>query len=196
MTARGARITRETRETIIDAELVIDGQGNVEIETGVGFLDHMITSAMVHGFFDLKLKAHGDLFVDDHHTVEDTGIVLGQAFRQALGDFSGIKRFGEATIPMDESLARVVVDLSRRPYLYYHVPLTTGKIGTYDTQLTEEFWRAFTIHCGANIHIDVLRGQNMHHMTEAVFKSAGRAFAQAVSLEPRRVGVISTKGVL
>ena len=196
MGARTGSIERETRETRIRAELNLDGTGQVQVNTGVGFFDHMLTSAMVHGFFDLKLEAEGDTHVDDHHTVEDTGIVLGQAFNRALGDFSGIRRFGEAAVPMDEALARVTVDLSRRPYLVYEAPITCDKVGTFDTQLVEEFWRAFAVHLGANLHIDLVRGKNMHHVFEAIFKAAGRSLDQAVSLEPRAAGAVSTKGVL
>jgi imidazoleglycerol-phosphate dehydratase len=176
--------------------LNLDGAGLVQIDTGVGFFDHMLTAAMVHGFFDLKLEAAGDLQVDDHHTVEDVGIVLGQAFARALGDFSGIRRFGDAAVPMDEALARVTVDLSRRPFLVYEAPITCEKVGTFDSQLVEEFWRAFAVNLGANLHVDLVRGKNMHHVFEAIFKAAGRALDQASSREPRASGAVSTKGVL
>ncbi|MBW1709462.1 MAG: imidazoleglycerol-phosphate dehydratase HisB [Deltaproteobacteria bacterium] len=196
MGPRKANIERETKETSISASLNLDGQGQVEVETGVGFLNHMISSAMIHGYFDLKLTARGDTQVDDHHTVEDAGIVLGQAFKEALGDFAGVKRFGEASAPMDEACARVVVDLSRRPYLVFSVPVVSEKTGSFDSQLIEEFWRAFVNNCEANLHIEVTRGKNMHHIFEAVFKAAGRALDQASQPEPRASGVTSTKGAL
>ncbi len=196
MEPRQAAVERVTRETKISAALKLDGAGKAEVATGVGFLDHMLTSAMTHGFFDLKLTAEGDYHVDDHHTVEDVGIVLGQCFQQALGDFAGIRRFGEATVPMEEALARAALDLSRRPCLVFDAPITSEKIGTFDSQLVEEFWRAFCIHSGANLHLEVFRGRNMHHVFEAVFKAAGRALDMAVRIEPRAAGVISTKGVL
>ncbi|MBU2549207.1 MAG: imidazoleglycerol-phosphate dehydratase HisB [Proteobacteria bacterium] len=196
MESRTASVTRQTRETHITAELNLDGSGRVLVETGVGFFDHMLGAAMVHGYFDLTLRAEGDTHVDDHHTVEDSGIVLGQAFRQALADFAGIRRYGEASVPMDEALARAVVDLSRRPYLVFEVPITAPKVGSFDSQLAAEFWQAFTIHLGANLHVDVVRGRNMHHILEAVFKAAGRALDQATRPESRALGVTSTKGVL
>ncbi|MFH1137636.1 MAG: imidazoleglycerol-phosphate dehydratase HisB [Pseudomonadota bacterium] len=196
MVVRTAKVERRTKETNITAELNLDGAGLVQVRTGVGFLDHMLNSAMVHGFFDLTLDAQGDVQVDDHHTVEDVGIVLGQAFNRALGDFSGIRRFGQASAPMDEALAQASVDLSRRPCLFFAAPLTCEKIGTFDVQLVEEFWRAFCLHSGANLHLEAVRGRNMHHIVEALFKAAGRALDQATQLEPRARGVISTKGTL
>ena len=196
MEARTARVERKTKETNITAELNIDGSGLVNVKTGVGFFDHMLNSAMVHGFFDLDLQAQGDIHVDDHHTVEDAGIVLGMCFSRALGDFSGIRRFGQSSVPMDEALAQAVVDLSRRPFLFYEAPSTCEKIGTFDVQLVEEFWRAFCLHSGANLHLEAVRGRNMHHVVEAVFKAAGRALDQASQLEPRAKGVTSTKGTL
>ena len=196
MGPRKAEVSRQTKETRISAELILDGAGRVEVDTGVGFLDHMISSAMIHGYFDLKLKAEGDTQIDDHHTVEDVGIVLGTAFNQALGDFSSIKRFGEAGVPMDEALARVVLDLSKRPALVFSVPVTSEKVGEFETQLVEEFWRAFSNYCEATIHIEVTRGRNMHHIFEAMFKAAGRALDVAVAPEPRAEGVTSTKGTL
>lgn len=196
MENRTADVSRETRETKIKVELNLDGTGVVDINTGVGFFDHMLNAAAVHGYFDLRVEAKGDTHVDDHHTVEDVGIVLGQAFNKALGQFKGIKRFGQASAPMDEALAHVCLDLSRRPCLVYEVPMTCEKIGAFDAQLVEEFWRAFVIHSGANMHIDCPRGKNMHHIVEAVFKAAGRALDQATMLEPRAAGVTSTKGAL
>ena len=197
MDARQASIKRETKETQIEAVLNLDGSGRVSVDTGVGFFDHMLTAAMVHGFFDLELTARGDTHVDDHHTVEDVGIVLGQAFNQALGDFKGINRFGQSAVPMDEALAQAVVDLSRRPYLVFEAPITSVKIGTFDSQLVVEFWQAFVNNLGANLHIDVVRGRNMHHVLEAVFKAAGRALDQATQRQNRSAGsVLSTKGTL
>ncbi|MEW5722946.1 MAG: imidazoleglycerol-phosphate dehydratase HisB [Thermodesulfobacteriota bacterium] len=197
MEERTATVTRQTKETSITARLNLDGRGRVEVKTGVGFFDHMLTSALVHGFFDLELTAKGDTHVDDHHTVEDVGIVLGQAFAQALGDFSGIKRFGEAGAPMDEALARATVDLSRRPYLVFETPAAgLARTGGFDAQLAEEFWRAFAVNCGANLHLEVVRGRNTHHMLEALFKAAGRALDQASQMEPRLEGALSTKGTL
>lgn len=193
---RKAQVTRETKETKISAALKLDGQGLVEVSTGVGFLDHMITSAMVHGFFDLKLQAEGDVQIDDHHTVEDVGIVLGRAFNQSLGDFSSIKRFGEASVPMDEALARVALDLSNRPALVFSTPVTSEKVGSFETQLVEEFWRAFSNSGGVTLHIEVTRGRNMHHIFEAIFKAAGRALDIATTLEPRTKSVTSTKGTI
>jgi imidazoleglycerol-phosphate dehydratase len=193
---RKAQVTRETKETKISAALKLDGQGLVEVSTGVDFLDHMITSAMVHGFFDLKLQAEGDVQIDDHHIVEDVGIVLGRAFNQSLGDFSSIKRFGEASVPMDEALARVALDLSNRPALVFSAPVTSEKVGNFETQLVEEFWRAFSNYCGVTLHIEVTQGRNMHHIFEAVFKAAGRALDMATTLEPRTKGVTSTKGTI
>jgi len=189
-------VERETKETRIRVELNLDGQGTVDVSTGVGFFDHMLTAAMTHGFFDLILKASGDHEIDDHHTVEDAGIVLGQAFARALGDFSGIRRFGEALVPMDDALARVAVDLCRRPYLSFQAPVEQEKIGRFDTQLVEEFWRAFVNASGATLHIDGLRGKNAHHLFEAVFKAAGRALDSACQPEPRSQGVLSSKGAL
>jgi len=196
MKTRQAEVERTTKETKVRACLNLDGTGQVKIDTGVGFFDHMLTSAMVHGFFDLELSAQGDTQVDDHHTVEDTGIVLGRAFNQALGDFGGIRRFGQASVPMEEALAQAAVDLSRRPGLVFAVPLTCEKIGTFDCQLVEEFWRAFVNHSGANMHLEAVRGRNMHHVFEALFKAAGRALDQACRIEPRAKGVTSAKGVL
>ena len=196
MSDRSASVSRETKETRITAKLKLDGSGQVEVKTGVGFFDHMLTSAMVHGFFDLELTAEGDTHVDDHHTVEDVGIVLGQAFAQALGDFTGIRRFGQADVPMDEALARAAVDLSRRPVLVCVAEFPTEKAGSFDTQLVEEFWRGFVTHAGVNLHLEAVRGRNSHHMIEAMFKAAGRALDQASSLEPRAKGAVSTKGVL
>lgn len=196
MEMRTATVERHTKETRIKARLNLDGSGQVSVQTGVGFFDHVLTSAMVHGYFDLELNAVGDTHVDDHHTVEDVGIVLGQVFQQALGDYGGIQRFGHAFIPMDESLAFAAVDLSRRPFLVFELQATVEKIGSFDTQLVEEFWRGFAVHAGATLHLSAVRGRNMHHLYEALFKAAGRALDQATRPEPRARGVTSTKGTL
>jgi imidazoleglycerol-phosphate dehydratase len=193
---RRAEVTRRTKETNISANLDLDGSGKVEVKTGVGFFDHMVHSAMVHGYFDLSIIAEGDTHVDDHHTVEDVGIVLGQAFSEALGDFGGIKRFGHAEVPMEEALARVALDLSRRPCLVYVNDLKNEKVGSFDTELVEEFLRAFSNNMGANMHVEVVRGKNGHHVIEAIFKAMGRALDAATMPESRAQGVTSTKGAL
>lgn len=194
--ARSASIERRTKETDIRLTLTVDGTSNTVIHTGVGFMDHMLTLFAVHGFFDLEIAAKGDTEVDDHHTVEDVGICLGMAFARALGDKSGICRYGHAYVPMDETLARVCVDFSNRPYLHYHVPLIEAKIGTFDTPLAKEFLRAFSLHAGLTLHVDLLHGENGHHIIEAVFKALGRAVAGAVALHPRVSGQLSSKGML
>jgi imidazoleglycerol-phosphate dehydratase len=194
---RESEVQRKTRETTITARLNLDGSGRVDIQTGVGFFDHMLGAAMVHGFFDLTLSAEGDLDVDGHHTVEDVGIVLGRALADALGDYGGIKRFGFAAAPMDEALAQATVDLSRRPYLVLNVPTPLPeRIGGFETQLLEEFWRGFAVHGGATLHIDVIRGVNGHHILEAIFKAVGRALDAATSEDRRLAGALSTKGRL
>lgn len=193
---RRASIHRKTSETDIQLVLVLDGRGRTTIHTGVGFLDHMLTLFAVHGFFDLEITAHGDIEVDDHHTVEDLGICLGMAFQQALGDKSGICRYGHAYVPMDETLARVCADFSNRPYLHYQVPLTEAKVGTFDTPLAKEFLRAFVLHAGLTLHVDLLHGENGHHILEAVFKALGRALAIAAGPHPLVSGQLSSKGVL
>lgn len=194
--ARAASLQRTTKETDIRLELILDGTGKASIRTGVGFLDHMLTLMTVHGFFDLEMVAQGDVEVDDHHTVEDVGICLGQAFAQSLGDKAGICRYGHAYVPMDESLARVCVDYSNRPYLHYQVKLYEQKIGSFDVALAKEFFRAFTLHAGVTLHIDVLHGENGHHILEAVFKALGRALALSVSRHPLVKGQLSSKGIL
>ena len=195
-TARTATLQRTTKETDIRLHLVLDGVGTAAIRTGVGFLDHMLTLMTVHGFFDLEMVAQGDVEVDDHHTVEDVGICLGQAFAQSLGDKAGICRYGHAYVPMDETLARVCVDYSNRPYLHYQVKLYEQKIGSFDVALAKEFFRAFTLHAGVTLHIDVLHGENGHHILEAVFKALGRALAVSVSKHPLVKGQLSSKGIL
>jgi imidazoleglycerol-phosphate dehydratase len=196
MTERKAEIKRTTKETDINIELNIDGAGISEISTGVGFFDHMLTLFSRHGFFDLKIDAIGDLEVDQHHTVEDVGICLGQAFAKAFGDKAGIRRFGNTTIPMGESLANVVLDLCDRPFLVYNVPLKNSKVGEFDVELIEEFFYAFVNNCGATLHVNLAYGSNTHHIIEAIFKAFGRAMDQATSKDERIKGVLSTKGVL
>ncbi len=192
---RQSRINRKTRETEVELELNLDGQGLVNLATGIPFLDHMLHLFAAHGFFDLTVKAKGDLEVDQHHTVEDIGICLGQAFREALGDKAGVRRYGEARVPMDEALAQVAVDLSNRPFLHFDVRWAPGA-AALDPQLLKEFWRAVAVHGGLTIHIEVPYGENTHHIMEAVFKALGRALDQATQLEPRAQGAPSTKGVL
>jgi len=194
---RQARIERKTRETEIAAEVALDGTGKSDIATGVGFFDHMVDQLARHGLIDVTLKAKGDLHIDDHHTVEDSGIVLGQAVAKALGDRAGIARYGEAYAPMDEALARVVVDLSNRPFLVWRVEMTQPKIGTFDADLVREFFQAFAVAAGATLHVEVFYGANAHHIAEACFKALARALRAAVAIDPRRGGdTPSTKGVL
>jgi len=193
---RAAEVERKTRETQVRVALKIDGSGHGEIATGIPFLDHMLESFARHGFFDLKVEAHGDLHIDEHHTVEDVGIVLGRAFRQALGDRSGIRRFGEATVPLDEALCTAVVDISGRSYLSYEVPVAQERVGNFQTELVQDFMKAFSDEAGLNLHLHLHAGRNPHHVIETVFKSFARAMDQASSLEPRVSGVLSTKGTL
>lgn len=193
---RAAELERKTRETQVKVALKVDGTGHGEIATGVPFLDHMLESFARHGFFDLKVEAHGDLHIDEHHTVEDVGIVLGRAFRQALGDRSGIRRFGEATVPLDEALCTAVVDISGRSYLSYEVPVAQERVGNFPTELVQDFMKAFSDEAGINLHLHLRAGRNPHHVIETVFKSFARAMDQASSLEPRVSGVLSTKGTL
>ncbi len=194
---RSSVLDRNTRETRIHLELNLDGSGNCAIDTGIGFFDHMLTLMAVHGYFDLTVRAQGDLHVDFHHTVEDVGIVLGDAFDQALGDRAGIRRYGHASVPMDETLATVAVDLSRRPFLAFNVPPPQDPAShAFTIQLAKEFFRAFAVRAGATLHINVACGENMHHMIEAIFKATARALDAAVSPEERARGVVSSKGVL
>jgi imidazoleglycerol-phosphate dehydratase len=193
---RSAEIERKTNETDIRIRLNIDGKGETDIRTGVPFLDHMLILMTAHGFFDLAIRASGDTEVDDHHTVEDIGIVLGDSFKKAVCDKTGIKRYGRAVIPMDEALASVVIDLCDRPCLVYNLPMKQEKIGRFDVELVQEFFRGFTNHLGATIHINVMYGKNMHHIIEAVFKALGRALDEATTLDPRIKKVLSTKGLL
>jgi len=193
---RSTEIERITSETQVALKLNIDGTGQASIKTTVAFLDHMLHLFARHGQFDLSVQAHGDIDIDFHHTVEDIGIVLGQAFRQALGDKQGIVRYGTARVPMDEALADVSVDLSGRPYLVYNVPLPKVKVGDFDAELAREFFQAFANTCGCNLHLNLLYGENVHHIIEACFKGFGRALDSATALNPRLAGVMSTKGVL
>ena len=194
---RTAKIERKTRETEILLQLNLDESGRSVVDTGIGFMDHMLDLMTAHGFMKLELKARGDREVDDHHTVEDLGICLGQAFNNALGSREGIRRYGEATIPMDESLARVVIDLSNRPFLAYRVAFPKSTSGAFDMGLLKEFFRALTVHAGMTVHIDLLAGEEPHHISEAIFKGFGRAMDQAATIEERLRGILpSTKGVL
>ena len=193
---RGAHIERKTNETRIILDLQLEGSGRGVIETGVPFLDHMLTLFTVHGLFDLTIQAQGDLQVDAHHTVEDLGICLGRALTQALGDRRGIRRYGSFTVPMDEARAGVFLDLSNRPFLVLNLPPMAARVGAFETELVPEFFRAVTQHGGLTLHIEVACGANTHHILEAVFKAWGRALAEAVAFDPRRGGVPSSKGVL
>ena len=192
---RSSRITRKTRETDIEVALNLDGAGQVDLATGIPFLDHMLHLFAAHGYFDLTVKATGDLEVDQHHTVEDIGICLGQAFREALGAKVGVRRYGEARVPMDEALAQATVDLSNRPFLHFDVRFAPVS-AALDPQLVKEFWRALAIHGGMTIHIEVPYGENTHHIMEAIFKAMGRALDRASQPEPRAQGAPSTKGTL
>ena len=193
---RSAKVSRKTKETDIAVNLEIDGAGQAEIETGMPFFNHMLDSFSRHGFFNLTVRAKGDLEVDYHHTVEDVGLALGQAFKDALGEKHGIRRFGEASCPLDETLAKVVVDLSGRPYLSYNVKIRPGRVGDFDTDLPHEFYAAFANQLGMNLHIDVPRGENPHHIIEACFKAFARAMDVATQVDSRVEGVLSTKGSL
>jgi len=196
MSGRTATITRTTKETDVRVRLDLDGSGNGEVQTGVPFLDHMLLLFTKHGIFDLEVRCKGDLEIDPHHSVEDIGICLGMALDKALGEKKGIVRFAHAYYPMDEALARVVVDLSGRPYLVFRVAVERERVGDLDSELVEEFWKAVVTHARVNLHIELLYGRNAHHIFEAVFKAAARALAQASRTDPRIVGIPSTKGVL
>lgn len=193
---RSATIERETRETAIRITLNLDGRGDHHIDSPVPFFNHMLCAVARHGFFDLTVKAIGDVEIDAHHTVEDLGIVLGEAFKKALGDKAGVRRFGRSTMPMHEALASVVIDFSGRPFLVFNVDLPKTKVGEFDTELVEEFFVAFCNHSGANIHINLAYGDNLHHIIEGIFKAFGRALDEATSIDPRIEGVLSTKGTL
>ena len=194
--ARCAAIERKTAETQVMVKLNLDGEGKCGIDTGIGFLDHMLTLLARHGFMDLTVKAKGDLEVDCHHTVEDIGIVLGEALKEALGDKAGIRRYGNCFIPMDETLAQVCMDFSGRPFLVFGAEIPKIKLGNFDAEMTEEFFRAVAMHCGLTLHIRVLYGSNVHHIIEAIFKAFARALAEAVACDARVKGVMSSKGVL
>jgi imidazoleglycerol-phosphate dehydratase len=193
---RNASIDRKTRETEIHLSLDLDGEGRSKIQTGIGFFDHMLTALATHARFDLDLRCKGDLHVDAHHSVEDVGIVFGQALLKALGDKKGIVRFGHAYVPLDEALSRCVIDLSGRPYLHYDVPFKARQVGTMPTELFEDFFWALADHGRLNIHIDLVRGRNAHHIAETLFKSSARALSMAVARDPRVKDVPSTKGSL
>jgi imidazoleglycerol-phosphate dehydratase len=193
---RRATVARKTKETDIELTLVVDGRGRYEVETGIPFLNHMLELFARHGFFDLTVRASGDLDVDYHHTVEDVGLTLGQALRDALGEKSGIRRFGEATVPLDEALVTTVVDLSGRPFFVYDVKIEQAKIGVFDVELIHDFLLAMTNQAAMNLHLRMASGRNPHHIVEASFKSLARALDLATQRDPRLAGVLSTKGIL
>jgi imidazoleglycerol-phosphate dehydratase len=194
---RKAQVTRNTLETQIRVELNLDGGGKSKLATGIGFLDHMLDQVARHGLIDLEVKAEGDLHIDAHHTVEDVGITLGQAFFKAMGDKKGVRRYGHAYVPLDEALSRVVVDLSGRPGLEYNVKYVRGLIGEFDVDLIHEFFQGFVNHAQVTLHIDNLSGDNAHHQAETIFKSFGRALRVAIELDPRGgASLPSTKGIL
>jgi imidazoleglycerol-phosphate dehydratase len=194
---RTAEVTRNTAETKITAKVNLDGSGASNLNTGIGFFDHMLDQIARHGLIDLDIQAAGDLHIDGHHTVEDVGITLGQAVALAVGDKKGLRRYGHAYVPLDEALSRVVIDFSGRPGLVMNVPFTSGMIGTFDSQLAFEFFQGFANHAFVTLHIDNLRGENAHHQAETVFKAFARALRMALELDPRMAGVIpSTKGSL
>lgn len=193
---RSAVVKRETKETCVEATLVIDGRGRYDVQSGVPFLNHMLELFARHGFFDLTVRASGDVEVDDHHTVEDVGLALGQAFREALGTKEGIRRFGEATVPLDEALVQVVVDVSGRPFLGYEIKTRQSRIGQFDVELVHDFLLALVNQLGMNLHVRMLTGRNPHHIVEACFKGFARAMDLATQRDPRVSGVLSTKGSL
>ncbi|MCS4510127.1 imidazoleglycerol-phosphate dehydratase HisB [Xylophilus ampelinus] len=194
---RVAEVSRDTAETKITVRVNLDGTGRATLATGIGFFDHMLDQIARHGLIDLDVRADGDLYIDGHHTVEDVGIALGQAFAQAVGDKKGIRRYGHAYVPLDEALSRVVIDFSGRPGLHLHIPFTSGMVGALDTQLVYEFFQGFANHAGVTLHIDNLKGINAHHQCETVFKAFARALRGALERDPRMAGVIpSTKGSL
>jgi imidazoleglycerol-phosphate dehydratase len=193
---RTIELRRKTNETDIQLRLNLDGEGRYQISTGVAFLNHMLELFTRHGFFDLTVQATGDVDIDDHHTVEDVGLALGQAFREALGDKKGIRRFGEATVPLDEALVSCVVDLSGRPFLAYNLKIRQEKVGNFATELIHDFFLAFTNQLAMNLHFNMTQGRNPHHIIEAGFKAFARALSSAVQYDPRVKGVLSTKGNL
>ncbi len=196
MSSRQAKVVRNTRETQIQVELDLDGSGKAELGTGIPFFDHMLDQVVRHGALDLRIAAEGDLEIDDHHTVEDVGITLGQAFAQAVGDKAGIQRYGHAYVPLDEALSRVVLDLSGRPGLFYRVDYPRARIGQFDVDLLREFFQGFVNHAQVTLHIDSLQGSNAHHVAETVFKAFGRALRAACTPDSRMGGIPSTKGAL
>lgn len=194
---RRATITRKTAETEISVTINLDGTGSYDNQTGVGFFDHMLDQLARHALIDMQVQAKGDLHVDDHHTVEDTGIALGQALSEAMGDKRGIRRYGACLLPMDDALVRAALDLSARPFLVWNVDLPTAKIGTFDTELVREFFQAFATHGGITLHVDALHGVNSHHIAEAAFKAVARALRDALEVDPRKSDAVpSTKGAL
>ncbi len=194
---RSATVTRKTAETDISVEINLDGTGTYDNQTGVGFFDHMLDQLARHSLTDMKIRCSGDLHIDDHHTVEDVGIALGQALAQALNDKKGIRRYGACLLPMDDALVRAALDLSGRPYLVWDMELPTSKIGSFDTELVREFFQALSTHGGITLHVDALHGINSHHMAEAAFKAVARALREAVETDPRKSDAIpSTKGAL
>ena len=193
---RIAYIERKTNETDIKLELHIDGSGQTKIDTGIGFFDHMLNSFARHGFFDLKVLAKGDLYVDSHHTIEDTGIVLGQAIKKAIGDKKGIRRYGQRILPMDETLMLCALDLSGRPYFCYDMNLTVDQVGYFDTEMVKEFFYAVSYSAAMNLHLKLIHGSNNHHIMEAAFKAFAKALDEASSYDPRITDVLSTKGAL
>ncbi|WP_424985843.1 imidazoleglycerol-phosphate dehydratase HisB [Microbulbifer sp. S227A] len=194
---RNATVTRKTAETDISVTIELDGSGSYDNQTGVGFFDHMLDQLARHSLVDMTIRAKGDYHIDDHHTVEDVGIALGQALNEALGDKRGIRRYGSCLLPMDDALVRTALDLSARPYLVWNVELPTAKIGSFDTELVREFFQAFATHGGITLHVDALHGLNSHHIAEAAFKSVARALREAVDTDPRKADAVpSTKGTL
>lgn len=193
---RTAKVTRKTNETDIEMELNLDGTGEATVDTGIGFFDHMLISFAKHGLFDLKVKVKGDLYVDCHHTVEDTGIVLGQVIKEALGDKRSIRRYGSFMLPMDETLVLCAMDLSGRPYLVYEAEFAVERVGYLDTEMVKEFFYAISYSAGMNLHVKEMYGQNAHHIIEAMFKAFARALDEATSIDPRVSGLPSTKGAL
>ncbi len=193
---RTARLNRSTNETQISVSINLDGTGKAKVATGVGFFDHMLDQIARHGLFDIEIEAKGDLHIDSHHTVEDVGICLGKAFLEALGEPRGICRYGHAVVPMDEALAEATVDVSGRPFLVFNADIPGERVGQFDTELTEEFFRAFAVNARVTLHLNLRYGSNAHHAIEGLFKAAARALRQAVSNDPRVEGVPSTKGML
>jgi len=193
---RSAEIQRDTLETKIKINLALDGQGKAQLQTGIGFFDHMLQQIAKHAQLDISLQAEGDLHIDAHHTIEDVGICLGQAIKQSLADMKGLNRYGYAYVPLDETLSRVVVDLSGRPGLFFNVSFSRARIGDFDVDLVREFFQSLVNHAGITLHIDLLRGYNAHHQVESVFKAFARALRMAITMDDRSTGVPSTKGKL